>query len=121
NFSCNDYSPRYKTFKYLVDDYDLYCCDNLNTNLPIKYTYCHNSLSNYSWIDHFFVSKKLLNSSSSFNIIDDGANLSDHNPITLCISSTNFSPTTTPTPTCNTNSSPVLRWDKANLSKFYTD
>ena len=66
------------------------------------------------------MSKKVFNNITTFNIIDNGANLSDHNPIAINIILTcqappdNFSPTTfSPKPM------PSMRWDKADLTKYY--
>ena len=54
------------------------CCDNLSGPQCVNYTYSHSSLMHYSWIDHFIVSSELINQDSAFEIIYNGANLSDH-------------------------------------------
>ena len=56
NFSCSDNNVGYDLFKHVTTDYDLVCCDQLTVNPHPNYTYCHNSLSQFSWIDNFFIS-----------------------------------------------------------------
>ena len=66
------------------------------------------------------MSNKLLNNSTSFNIIDNGANLSDHNPISLTIHFTcNLLSNSNPISSSTLKSTPVIRWDKADLTKYY--
>ena len=51
-------------FKGIMDDYDLICCDHKTINKfdAIHYKYCHETLNQHSWLDHFIVSKSLYNS-----------------------------------------------------------
>ena len=49
----------------------------------INYTYCHNTLGHFSYIDYFLVSSDIVYKIQKFDIIDDALNLSDHNPIRL--------------------------------------
>ena len=90
------------------------CCDNLSGPQSVNSSYFYSSLMHYSWIDHFIVSSELINQNSAFEIIDSGANLSDHLPITLALKM----------PALNLDQSilnhssplqPVPRWDKADL------
>ena len=64
NFICTDNNVGFNLFKHTVDEHDLVCCDNLCHNPCINSTYCHNSLSHFSWIDQFFISKSLINSNT---------------------------------------------------------
>ena len=120
NFSCSNNNPGFDLFKHVIDDYNLICCDNLGKHLNINYTYCHESLSQYSWLDHFFISKDLLNKNTLFDIIDSGANLSDHLPICLSLQFDRDSLTgETHDTTSLTTAKPMMRWDKADLHKYY--
>src|SRR3989442_3579489 len=118
NFSVNNNSVGYNLFKHILDDFNLQCCDNLNQQLSINHTYRHNSLPNSSWIDHFLVSKELIDKHTCFDIIDDGSNLSDHLPISLSFLFTVDSSNDNDSPNYS-KPSPVLRWDKADLNKYY--
>jgi len=98
------------------------CCDSFNQNPHINYTYHHEALSHFSWLDHFFISSDLANKLDGFNIIDDGSNLSDHCPITLSISIAHNYVSDTSSNTNNVNNParfPTMRWDKANLNQYY--
>ena len=74
------------------------------------------TLNHHSWLDHFFVSEKLYKSVLRCIILDDGANLSDHLPMscTLSLSLTNFE-------SCHNPLYRPLkqRWDKADLMSYY--
>ena len=48
------------------------------------------SLGNMSLIDHVFMSNHLKNHYISFKLIDSGANLSDHKPLTFVLSVINL-------------------------------
>ena len=117
NFSCKELNAGYNIFKHLVDNYDLIFCESLNYIGKINYTYSHTSQANFSWIDHFFISNKLSNDKTTFEIIDSGANLSDHNPISINIVLNNTIPpnnlTNFPLPP---KPIPSMRWDKADLT-----
>ena len=115
NFECKVNVKGYDLFKNLIDKLCLYNCDILNSSL-LDYTYRHEGLSHKSWIDHLFVSDNLKASASKFCIIDNGANCSDHLPIS-CTFNTVLLPLNTNTQ-FNKN---VLRdrWDKADLGLYY--
>jgi len=67
-----------------------------------------------------FISKGLESICSDFSIIDSGANLSDHNPITLSLTITNNSfPINTYIKRTSNKVPPMIRWDKADLLKYY--
>jgi len=81
-----------------------------------SYTFRVESSGAESLIDHFVVSKRLVNIVSNVNIIDDAFNHSDHCPVT-CQLQFDLS-----TVTSTNRSSDVLvnelRWDKSNLSEY---
>jgi len=51
----------------------------------IGFTYFHDSLGHKCFINHFFVHRELLPLISYLNILENGANVSDHLPIALCL------------------------------------
>ena len=71
-------------FRDVMNNLSLISCHNL---LPcsIDYTYCHESLQYYSYIDYILVSKSMCNAVTKFNILDLAKNLSDHSPITISL------------------------------------
>jgi len=71
-------------FSLIVNDLNLICCDNLDLE-NIGFTYFHDTLGHKSFIDHFFVHRELLPLISYFKILENGANVSDHLPIALCL------------------------------------
>ena len=84
NFACNAGDKGYSIFQQVADELELEVCDHLNS-ASTDYTYFHETLGQKSFIDHFFVHKELRNIVSYFKIIDDGANLSDHLPISITL------------------------------------
>jgi len=93
-----------------------YHCDDLFQNGP-KYTYFHNSLNHTSWLDHFFVSDALSASLCNFNILDNGANCSDHCPVScdmLIDISVQLSAIVQEPHKCQYRD----RWDKADLISY---
>jgi len=120
NFDFADSSSAFGLFKHVIDNYSMICCDNLSGPQSVNYTYCHSSLLHYSWIDHFIVSNDLVNENLAFEIIDNGANLSDHLPISLVLQITTED-LGQPVRNHNSPMQSVLRWDKADLMKYYVN
>ena len=60
-------------------------CDEayLSQNSGLKFTYCHETLQNFSYIDYFLISNNLKSQVCEFNIIDNALNLSDYYPIKM--------------------------------------
>ena len=114
NFECADGNIGYDLFKYLLSDFGLVCCDYMNVN-SINYTYCHESLGHFSWLDHIFVSSNIKPYVSQFQIIDSGACLSDHSPVS-CTVQTQLSVNK-----CNFKPKRLFkaRWDRADLVAYY--
>ena len=54
----------------------------------VNYTYKHDTLGHFSYIDYFMVSTDLVKDVHNFDIIDNALNLSDHNPISILLSLT---------------------------------
>ena len=115
NFECLAGNPGFNLFHQTVSAYDLICCDNLNQT-DLNYTYVHESLNQYSWLDHIFITKNLQQNITFFEIIDHGANCSDHLPISCTLSvllaETDFNE-------CPIKSTYRQRWDKADLVSYY--
>ena len=117
NFECNPSQHGFNLFDSIAQNYGLHCCDSF-VNGSINYTYNHSSLNHTSWIDHFFVSTEIFQSTPASVIIDVGDNISDHCPIT-CSLAILFN-----AEKCLTKDerTPILyneRWDKADLLMYY--
>src|ERR1043165_7900519 len=80
NFECIQGNIGYELFKGIIADFNLSCCDAVCEN-SVGYTYFHETLKHFSWIDHFFVTNELHNVLKTCTIIDSGINLSDHLPV----------------------------------------
>ena len=91
-------------FKVFVNDEDFICpsLHHLNKNYTRE-----DNLGNRSFIDHFLVSKNVIN--SNFSVAYDGCNLSDHNPISISTMYNNKS-----TYSSNSCSYKILDWGKAS-------
>jgi hypothetical protein len=117
NFEYKPGTIGFDIFSDIVLEYKLICCDNFNVNINVGYTYFHETLNHKSWLDHFFITSGLSQSISGFEIIDSGANLSDHMPIGC---------TFTLPKSININTVKVRphytqRWNKADLNLFYSE
>ena len=62
-----------------IEDEDLYTINNYMSN-PNSFSY-ESNMGNKSLIDHFFISNNTKNKIGSCDILIDGSNLFDHNPI----------------------------------------
>jgi len=82
NFECILSSAGFTEFSKFMNEYHLVCCDNLDSS-KCGFTYYHEGLDQRSLIDHAFVSCALRSRIQEYRIISDGANLSDHLPVTL--------------------------------------
>ena len=65
---------------------DISFCDNLVG----QYSYVSESLGNMSLTNHVFMSNNVKNHPISHKLIDSGANLSDHKPLTFVLSVINL-------------------------------
>ena len=117
NFPCTVGNAGFDIFNELASDFDLYCCDSdMRSNSNIQFTYIHEALNHASWLDHFFITAKLIPLLCNALIVDSGANLSDHLPVSCNISC----------PVNNTGNPPAKsksvykeRWDLADLLGYY--
>jgi len=94
---------------------NIICCDDLIVG--DKSTYINNSLGHRSSLDHFFVSRKIKRDLVSLQILHSGANLSDHLPV---VAKFKWSVTRLECGNGKNNNSFRLRWDKCNLSDYYS-
>src|SRR5580692_8182450 len=60
-------------------------CDEsyLSQNSAQRFTYCHETLQNFSYIDYFMISNNLQSQVVEFDVIDNAVDMSDHYPIKL--------------------------------------
>jgi len=108
--------------------YALSVQDNSNsTNVnALKYTYSHETLGYFSYIDYFLVSNNLNNVISKCEILDFDINFSDHNPIPLMLKidvdkGRGKALIQAKDDQIHTavKKQIVLRWDHSNLSNYY--
>ena len=94
--------------------YSLRHCDSLATS--IQYTYCHESLNQKKFIDHFIVSESLFLNGSIGNhfVLDDGDNTSDHLPLLLTL---NISLPESQTEVSRPQKTSAINWKKVSAEK----
>ncbi len=121
NLKFNKPNSIWETFNVFIQSCDL--CLTIDF-LPIesRITYRHHSLNQSSMIDYILVSKNLCDLISNVEIQDSGLNLSDYLPV-IAQFNVNFNSVNS---TYNGRIVKVvesivksLRWDKADLSKYY--
>ena len=118
NFDVNPGNIGFDIFNLILANLNVIPCDDLLGG-TISNTYYNESLHASSKIDHFFISRVLKANISQLSIIDSGANLSDHRPISMTLALagvlrpqggwSNYS---------YANSS--VRWDKGSIPDYYT-
>ena len=88
----------------------------------MNYTYCHESLQHFSYIDYFLIANALKDRLLDFKILDLAYNFSDHNPLFVEIACKLTLGASRPV-ILQREESPRgqkrLRWDKAELYKYY--
>src|ERR1051325_7932747 len=95
------------------------CHGLINSNLD--YTYCHDSLQYFSYIDYIFISRSISADLRDFKVLEVPHNLSDHLPIFVSLSIDNSLKSNS----ANINSindkaiHKNLRWDHAALPVYY--
>ena len=103
-----------------MNDFNLILCnDIIDTNS--NYTYFHDTLRHYSYVDFFMVSHNISSSVISNSILDDGLCLSDHMPIVIevklkCTTAVTHNQSSQ---SYNSAMSMPLRWDRSNLEHYY--
>src|SRR5271166_3044641 len=82
DFNTNSHAADY--FINKMNDLSLISCHNLY-KCDVDYTYCHDGLQNFSYVDYFLVSSVTFNEVVHYNVIELADNLSDHNQIITSI------------------------------------
>jgi exonuclease III len=116
NFTLSKEMKGFVLLKVLLGRFNLFECDRLNSS-SLNYTYIHDGLGHKSWLDHFFVSQNLKSSVSNFVIINNDLNSSDHLPISCLL---DIDITLPCEQICLKKLIYRDRWDKANLSDYYS-
>ena len=117
-------SIQVKLFLEFLNRYQLSLC-NLLIHCDVDYTYCHESLQHYSYIDYFAISDNITGSLVDFNIFENAMNLSDHNPVFIkVLLPKNTKPQHVDNvaqhgSACKSKIHKCLRWDHADLAKYY--
>lgn len=123
DFNCNIGINCVKTalFQKFIDQFSLIPCNRI-IDSNINFTYCHESLQNYSYIDFICISNSVSTELTEFKVLDLAFNLSDHLPIYARFSIVND----VQCPLATNQSAPssqsiqsALRWDHANLHLYY--
>ena len=112
--SYGDGSLGYIAFSDFLKDYKLVCTDALESS-DTGFTYYHDTLGHYSWLDHFFLDSSLFQNVNELCIKVDACNTSDHMPVSLTLGVPGLSVTAG-------GRSPVIRefrWDHGNLGQYY--
>ena len=74
----------FSLLKDAIDDHNVICCDNQFSGAT--YTYQHETLCQYSWLDHFLMTSDLERVIACCKVIESGENFSDHLPIKCVLS-----------------------------------
>ena len=103
-----------------LDKFNVVPCNSLIHD-GLGYTYCHESLQHYSYIDFICVSRSIANNLIEFKVLELPLNMSDHLPIFARFEysfqqHTKHNTEISPKPR-QTHSS--LRWDHAQLPLYY--
>lgn len=101
------------------------CSRFINSNL--QFTYCHDSLQHYSYIDFICISNDICMDLLEFKVLDLPFNLSDHYPVYVRLSIDHIDITggnvnsSRPTQSSGQCFQSRLRWDHANMLPLYYD
>ena len=87
----------------------------------LSYTYCHESLNQFSYLDYFLLSEPLHDNITGFIIYDESYNYSDHNPIRLSVKLDILSQSSNMLKSASLGQKKdlILRWDKSDLRAYY--
>jgi exonuclease III len=93
----------------------------------MDYTYEHESLGQFAYLDYFILSRSISNDVVDLCIRLDEPNLSDHLPVSMClnfggsakIDSTDSAPTINMSDQVHARPHYSYRWDRTNLSEYY--
>lgn len=119
NLEFHSGKSRCAVFDQCLQRLNLFSCDDKISDLP-RFTYVHVTNGVRSFIDHFFVSSSVMPRVKSAVIIDSGANLSDHLPLSVCLADCTLSAYRSGREAghCQVTHK-RLRWDKADLASYY--
>jgi hypothetical protein len=85
NFQCSASSKGFNICNNVLSGCNIANCDDLmQCDDGDKFTYCNDSLGQYSFIDHAFVSSSRRDFISCVHSIDLGSTSSDNRPVTTC-------------------------------------
>jgi len=116
NFECTSANRGFCEFKSFAKDLNLTVLDDRDNNNQ-GYTYCHATLNQKSLIDHVFMHADLTDCVTKYEIVSDGANLSDHLPVQFSLSyCMNRNPRNKPRIDRSVHE---YRWDKGDLLNYY--
>lgn len=115
NFECCPNSYGYSALLHLAQDHCLEVCDDVSSG-SVAYTYIHVSLDQKSLIDHVFIHRDCKQLISSYLIVEDGTNMSDHLPICFQLQCQFHSGVNAK---MNKNVVVEHRWDKGDRLNYY--
>jgi len=123
NVHLDSLSGRSTIYSKFISDYNLV---STHAIIPsnLSYTYCHETLQHYSYIDYFLIDDVLKDDLEDFKILDLADNFSDHNGIYMklsCKISVKSHLDNKNEVTCGAEAQvhKNLRWDHANLQHYY--
>lgn len=109
-------------FENMAHELRLKCCDDVCLN-NIMFTYQQNKTGYRSLIDHIFVDSRLEQNVVKYEVVEDHVNFSDHLPV-ACHINLDFNILNAPPEKVNKkrgNHSYIRRWDKGDLSTYYSN
>ena len=117
NFECSLSNAGFRQCESVLSVYGVHHCDDFLPDIQPT-TYCNEHLNQFSFIDHMFMSDPLRQLISNAQIVESGANLSDHRPLVYTMQLL-----LTPSIAHNRQHKPALsycwRWDKSDLNIYY--
>ena len=127
NFDLKPDNAGYNVLHDFMNSMSLIACDHLVKG-PVVNTYFSEALKCESKIDHFFVSSSFLPKVNHIEVVDSGANLSDHRPVILKLETPLSKKISEVDDDTRTNGAHMpynktkeykLRWDKCDLCNYY--
>ena len=108
-------------FRKFMHEYELQLVDNLLYDDSVNFTFGNDCTSRYSLIDYFMVSKCLFDNVVDCRIIDSPINMSDHNPVIICINDcvTGFKVIEESNVNTKDRFQYIFRWDHSDLGSYY--
>jgi len=121
NFECDNNSAGFTQCSEVFSSAGIACCDYLVRTNSECVTYCNTSLGQASFIDHIFVSRRIIDRVMNVDILHSDVNLSDHRPIAmdLLLRVSKYRGDQTPKFTSHQTKPLNWRWDKSDLCMYY--